>query len=79
MTQMNFEMRCPTCDQTITAVRNQKFMPFCSERCQLIDLGRWLSEENAVVADRDEDEETAIDDGGRSGKKIVLPPGWHDA
>jgi hypothetical protein len=24
------------------------FRPFCSERCKLIDLGRWLSEEYRV-------------------------------
>ena len=24
------------------------FRPFCSERCRLIDLGAWLSEERAI-------------------------------
>jgi uncharacterized protein len=36
-------------------------MPFCSERCRLIDLKRWLGEEYSVpdrLADPDEDEET---------------------
>lgn len=38
---------CPSCqrsflfDETATP-------PFCSERCQLIDLGRWLDEEIGV-------------------------------
>jgi len=36
--------RCPACgelfDPLITAV-----MPFCSERCQQIDLGCWFNEE----------------------------------
>jgi endogenous inhibitor of DNA gyrase (YacG/DUF329 family) len=25
-----------------------KYRPFCSERCKLVDLGRWLSEEYRV-------------------------------
>jgi endogenous inhibitor of DNA gyrase (YacG/DUF329 family) len=24
------------------------FSPFCSRRCKLIDLGKWLSEEHAI-------------------------------
>jgi len=24
------------------------FAPFCSERCKLIDLGKWFSGENAI-------------------------------
>ena len=31
-------------------------MPFCSERCRLIDLGRWLDERNAMPLEPDEDE-----------------------
>jgi endogenous inhibitor of DNA gyrase (YacG/DUF329 family) len=31
-------------------------MPFCSERCRQIDLGRWLKEEIAMpIDDPDED------------------------
>ena len=36
---------CPICkkpiDETDRAAPNSSF-PFCSERCKLIDLGRWL-------------------------------------
>jgi hypothetical protein len=36
-------MRCPTC--LGSAVYNgNPYRPFCSERCKLIDLGRWASE-----------------------------------
>ena len=28
-------------------------LPFCSERCQLVDLGRWLSEEYRVPEEPD--------------------------
>jgi endogenous inhibitor of DNA gyrase (YacG/DUF329 family) len=27
------------------------FRPFCSERCRLIDLGAWLSEERGIPAE----------------------------
>jgi hypothetical protein len=35
------------------------FRPFCSERCKMIDLGAWASEEYRVaVKDNDEDRDT---------------------
>ena len=32
--------KCPTCKQGVGP--DGKYFPFCSERCRLIDLGRWL-------------------------------------
>lgn len=37
-------LRCPTCKKMFDSEQAEA-MPFCSERCRLIDLGRWLSEE----------------------------------
>jgi endogenous inhibitor of DNA gyrase (YacG/DUF329 family) len=37
-------------------------LPFCSERCKLIDLGRWLGERYSVRAHREDDEELPADD-----------------
>ncbi|MCU1311689.1 MAG: hypothetical protein JWO20_2814 [Candidatus Angelobacter sp.] len=34
-------LRCPTC-KTIVQAKDEYF-PFCSDRCQLIDLGKWAS------------------------------------
>lgn len=34
-------LRCPTC-RKIVLKRDPEF-PFCSERCRLIDLGKWAS------------------------------------
>jgi endogenous inhibitor of DNA gyrase (YacG/DUF329 family) len=34
-------LRCPTC-RTIV-LRDDPDFPFCSERCRLIDLGKWAS------------------------------------
>jgi endogenous inhibitor of DNA gyrase (YacG/DUF329 family) len=39
-------LRCATCKAAVAIVDPRpKHFPFCSERCQLIDLGRWLDEE----------------------------------
>lgn len=34
-------LRCPTC-RTIVAEKGENF-PFCSDRCRVIDLGKWAS------------------------------------
>ena len=34
-------VRCPIC-KTIVLRKEQEF-PFCSERCRLVDLGKWAS------------------------------------
>jgi len=36
-------MKCPICRRE-TSYEGSPFRPFCSERCKLIDLDRWLSE-----------------------------------
>ncbi len=38
---MPLTVKCPTCRDE-TAWENNPHRPFCSERCQLIDLGAWL-------------------------------------
>ena len=34
-------LRCPTCRKLV--LRDDPEFPFCSERCRLIDLGKWAS------------------------------------
>ncbi len=34
-------LRCPTCGTLVTA-KDPEF-PFCSDRCRVIDLGKWAS------------------------------------
>jgi endogenous inhibitor of DNA gyrase (YacG/DUF329 family) len=34
-------LRCPTCRTLV--LRDDPDFPFCSERCRLIDLGKWAS------------------------------------
>jgi endogenous inhibitor of DNA gyrase (YacG/DUF329 family) len=40
-------VRCPTCKNKTTWEENP-WRPFCSERCKLIDLGRWASGEYKI-------------------------------
>jgi endogenous inhibitor of DNA gyrase (YacG/DUF329 family) len=43
--------RCPTCRAEVVRPAEgvgKKLFPFCSERCQLIELGMWLSEEYRI-------------------------------
>ncbi|HEX3880319.1 MAG TPA: DNA gyrase inhibitor YacG [Bryobacteraceae bacterium] len=39
-------MKCPICKKDV-ALGVEDF-PFCSERCRLIDLGKWASEEYKI-------------------------------
>ena len=50
-------IRCPICECQFDPQQSLA-MPFCSDRCRQIDLGRWLREAYSVpVERRDEDEE----------------------
>jgi endogenous inhibitor of DNA gyrase (YacG/DUF329 family) len=35
---------CPTCGKSLEWRPENRFKPFCSERCKLIDLGEWATE-----------------------------------
>ncbi|MDA2923865.1 DNA gyrase inhibitor YacG [Acidobacteria bacterium AH-259-L09] len=34
---------CPHCDKKVS--KDNLFFPFCSQRCRLLDLGKWLDGE----------------------------------
>ena len=55
--------KCPTCRGAALRAGNKVF-PFCSERCQLIDLGRWLSEDYRIPA---EPADPLVDGAGEGG------------
>jgi endogenous inhibitor of DNA gyrase (YacG/DUF329 family) len=46
--------RCPMCDRP-SASKKEKHYPFCSLRCQLDDLGRWLNENYRIPKTDDPD------------------------
>jgi uncharacterized protein len=54
-------MRCPTCDKPFDPQASPA-PPFCSDRCRLIDLNRWLSEEISIPY-------REVDDNGQTPQK----------
>jgi len=50
-------VRCPICHREFDPALSAA-LPFCSERCRTIDLGRWLGESYGlpVVPDPEDDE-----------------------
>ncbi len=48
---------CPQCGTGIEWSPENRFRPFCSERCKMIDLGAWATERYRVpVVESDETE-----------------------
>jgi uncharacterized protein len=52
--------KCPKCNKIMDeasrqASRDGKFYPFCSNRCKLIDLGRWLDADYKIPAIEDDE------------------------
>lgn len=41
-------VKCPTC-HTEVAWEENTYRPFCSERCKLIDLGQWATEQYRIA------------------------------
>jgi endogenous inhibitor of DNA gyrase (YacG/DUF329 family) len=56
-------MRCPICKSPVDESQAGKpgsYFPFCSERCKLIDLGRWLGGKYQIpVVEEDESDAPA--------------------
>ncbi|MDP1529309.1 MAG: DNA gyrase inhibitor YacG [Rhodoferax sp.] len=50
---------CPTCGAAVAWTPENRWKPFCSERCKLIDLGQWATEKYRVPADEQEPEDDA--------------------
>jgi endogenous inhibitor of DNA gyrase (YacG/DUF329 family) len=46
---------CPICRKRFDPLASRA-LPFCGERCRLIDLGRWLGEEYSVPTTKRDDE-----------------------
>ncbi|MEO6021753.1 MAG: DNA gyrase inhibitor YacG [Burkholderiales bacterium] len=41
-------VRCPACGKSSTYTPTNRFRPFCSERCKMVDLGAWATESYRV-------------------------------
>jgi len=64
-------VRCPICGKLVRYSEMGKGspFPFCSERCKLIDLGKWLDEGYRIESEPEEgssDAETAEEKNGEN-------------
>jgi endogenous inhibitor of DNA gyrase (YacG/DUF329 family) len=66
------QTRCPICEKSMTGGNAAELphLPFCSERCRRIDLGRWLGESYRIKG-RDTSVPSAADD---DDAPSLLPP-----
>jgi endogenous inhibitor of DNA gyrase (YacG/DUF329 family) len=46
---MSREIPCPVCGQKGDWFQTP-FGPFCSDRCKMVDLGKWLGEEYRIAS-----------------------------
>lgn len=51
---------CPICGKPAPFSPENRFRPFCSERCRLIDLGQWATESYRIPQ---AEKESAAEDG----------------
>lgn len=56
------KVNCPTCQAQLTYDASSPFRPFCSKKCQLIDLGEWADEQKAIPCGASKDAETTLPD-----------------
>ncbi len=56
-------IRCPICDGEMVGPDRSAWpdFPFCSQRCRLIDLGRWLGGKYHLATDPEEDDSGLTD------------------
>ncbi len=52
---------CPICGVAVAWTAENRWRPFCSERCKLIDLGQWATEKYRVpVVEQDPEDASEI-------------------
>lgn len=52
---------CPICKNETTWEENP-WKPFCSERCKMIDLGKWVLEEYKIQGEKIEEKDKDSND-----------------
>jgi len=50
--------RCPICRRPVAS--DAKEAPFCSDRCRLVDLGRWLGGSYRITRPPDQDDDADV-------------------
>ncbi|MBS0579882.1 MAG: DNA gyrase inhibitor YacG [Proteobacteria bacterium] len=47
-------IKCPTCKRELEW-EDAAYRPFCSDRCRLVDLGAWLTEQRGIPTESQPD------------------------
>ncbi len=56
-------VECPICEKAMPGARAEyPDAPFCSRRCRLVDLGRWLGEDYRVAGKEVTDDRSTAGD-----------------
>ncbi|SEK89251.1 DNA gyrase inhibitor YacG [Nitrosovibrio tenuis] len=55
-------VNCPQCGKVVVWETGNRFRPFCSERCKLIDLGQWAAESYRIPENEKQEDEPHEDD-----------------
>ena len=55
-------VKCPTCKRDVECSESSPFRPFCSDRCRLVDLGAWLTEQHKIPEEPGAEPEAAPHD-----------------
>lgn len=50
---------CPTCGRPVALVAANRYRPFCSRRCRLVDFGGWVTEERRIPGEAPAGEDPA--------------------
>ena len=58
---MPLTVNCPECKKEVEWSEQSPFRPFCSKRCQLIDLGEWASEQKSIPCGADNNAESPVE------------------
>ena len=59
---------CPVCGKPVPPRPADRFWPFCSDRCRLVDLGEWLGEGYRIPGDEAAERE-GREEPGEEGEK----------
>jgi len=58
----SISLRCPICRKPVKS--SDSDFPFCSERCRLVDLGKWARGEYVISSPLHDTSEAAPEGGG---------------
>jgi uncharacterized protein len=65
---MTATVDCPTCGRKAAYDPSNRWRPFCSERCKMIDLGAWASDRYAIPGSEIEPDDAPTGDPAGGGE-----------